>query len=83
MDLENLISNYWDVAISIGGVVWSYATLKSQNNSQEKRLAKVESQIEAMNPIFLQIQKDLVEIKTELRFMGKQLNDNSHKLGLN
>lgn len=74
MDLLDLVSGYWPV---IGGIVTfivGYTVLRNQNANQEKRLSKIEGKVESLEPIFLQIQKDLVGIQTTLKFVEQKID---------
>ena len=71
--LDVFISNF-PLIIVLAGLIVSYTTLKTQNMNQERRLSSLESKVEGLNPIFLQIQKDLVGIQTTLKFVEQKID---------
>ncbi len=56
----------WIINIILMLLIASYAFTF---NSIIARITKNETRIEQLNPIFLQIQKDLVEIKSDLKWL--------------
>lgn len=74
MEFIETVGKYWHVIIGFIALGASYVTLRSQNQNQEKRLSTLEGRVESFNPIFLQIQKDLVAIQVSLKFMEQKLD---------
>lgn len=74
MEFLDSLSKYWSLVLGGLALVSGWVTLRAQNNDQERRLSKLEGNVEAMNPIFLQIQKDLVEIRTTVKFIDQKVS---------
>lgn len=60
------IGKHWGVIIFIGGLVVTWTQFDS-------RLSTVERKVDEQSPISIQLQKDIVEIKTTLEFIKQQL----------
>lgn len=70
--LDNL-KDYWPLIIFVGLVIVAWANIKSQVDQNTNRISQLEIEIRANNVTFLQLQKDIVEIKTTLEFIRKQI----------
>lgn len=57
---------YWPLLVALIGLIIGYANFNTKIQDHEDRLTKNENRVEAFNPILLQIQKDIVEVKTKL-----------------
>ena len=51
MELIDILNQYWGIIVTIAGIIFSYATLKSQNNGQEGRIKTLEKATENINTI--------------------------------
>lgn len=81
MESLDAVRKYWSVILAVIALVAGFTTIKLQISDQEKRLSVAESQMKilevemrSLNPIFLQIQKDLVGIQVSLKFMEQKLD---------
>lgn len=69
MEFLNTLKEYLPLIIAFTGIVFSYASLKSQNLDQEKRILSLEGKVEHMNPIFTQILERLASIEATLKIV--------------
>lgn len=73
---KNQVSLHWIITILMGLVLGAYGYIFT---SVIDRVAKAEIKIEAINPTLLQIQTDLSEIKTDIKWMKNEQNDSKIK----
>lgn len=66
-----ILSNYWSQLLTIGGIIYSYATLKSELAETQKELEEVKANVREINPIFLDIKERLARIETKLEMLSK------------
>lgn len=66
-----ILSHYWSQILTLGGIIYSYATLKSELSETQKELEEVKVQIREINPIFLDIKERLARIETKLEMLNK------------
>ncbi len=67
------ISDNWEIFAAIGAIVVSYLRYENKVNNLERRTNYLEEKIEKMDTTFLQLQKDIVEIKTTLLFIKEKV----------
>jgi uncharacterized coiled-coil protein SlyX len=71
------IRENWAFVVCIVGVIMTFTTLKNDQGNMEKRITRAESQIEAFNPILLQLQTSMARVETTLEFIKQNfLNKN-------
>ncbi len=75
MQLLDIISNYWQIITAGVVVIMGWSKLNTTNKDQERRIVSLESR----DPILLQIQKDIVEIKTTLHFVEQKIDTKSQQ----
>ena len=56
------LKDYWFLIVFLGALVMGWANFDS-------RISSIEATQERQSPIYIQIQKDIVEIKTTLEFI--------------
>ena len=69
MELIEILNRYWTVLAGFVGLIVSFVHLKNQNESQEKRICKLEGEIEKINPVWMEIKERLVAIETTLKML--------------
>ena len=62
------LKEWWVLIIFIAGLIATWTNFSNRLDALEKAQAK-------MDPTFLQIQKDIVEIKTTLEFIKQRLGE--------
>ena len=63
------IKNYWFLGLLAFSVVVTYANNQTKHDELERRLVAYELKVDRNDATFLQIQKDIVEIKTTLEYI--------------
>ena len=65
------LSSYWSILIAVVGIIVSFANLKSQNTEQERRITELETKVEHMNPVLMEIRERLASIEATLKILSK------------
>jgi hypothetical protein len=69
MDLIEYLKDYWTILAAFTGIVYSYATLKMQNEDQEKRISILEKESKELNPVLIEIRTKLASIEATLHML--------------
>lgn len=71
MDLIEMSKEYWSIIATIGGIIYSYAVLKLDIREHNRRITKLEQEVEKIDPIWIEIKERLVAIETTLKLLTK------------
>lgn len=72
MELLEAIQKYWQILTASIAMVLFYANAKTTDKDHERRLLALESANKDTNVLLLQIQKDIVELKTLMKVHFKE-----------
>lgn len=73
MELLNLLNNYWPLIVALVGIIIVWADGRSTEKDHERRLNALETSSKDTNILLVQIQKDIVELKTLIKIHFKEI----------
>lgn len=68
------LSNYWQILITISGVIISFTTLKTQNAEQERRIKDLEDELKIIKSDNKNIDVKLAEIQKDIQWIKQALS---------
>jgi len=71
MDFAEALKEYWTIIATVAGIVYSYATLKTEIKEMDKRLCATEEELKKISPIWIEIKERLVAIETTLKILSE------------
>lgn len=76
-----LVIKYWQIILALVAIIAGWMRMGGKIEAQNIKISNLETDLghltgrtDSMSPVFLQIQKDIVEIKTSLMYIQKEMN---------
>lgn len=73
MNIFDVICEYWQIIAAAFGIVYSFITLKVQNQNQEKRICSLEEDYEKVETTQQKLDTALAKIQTDLEWIKNSL----------